>query len=125
MNDNVLAPAIRRVRIKQLTIYEISDDELKSLEAGSPASIYLNFAIFLISTAISFLVSLVTSTFPSDHIYMIFVLVIAVFFVIGFFLFILWFREHRSISRVAESIRNRVSPEGEPEQISNQSNDAL
>ncbi len=47
-------PAIRRARIDNLTIYEISDAELNILERGSPDSIYLNVAIALISSAISF-----------------------------------------------------------------------
>lgn len=54
-------PAVRRARIERLDIYEISETELQILERGSPDSILLNFAIFLVSIAVSFLVALLTT----------------------------------------------------------------
>lgn len=112
MSDN-FSPAIRRVRIQHLTIYEISEDELKILESGSPVSLHLNFAVFLLSVAISFATALVTTNFPSDRIYITFVAVLAISSSIGLFLLILWFKEHRSGSSIAKCVRNRLMPEGE------------
>lgn len=120
MSENTLPPAIRRARIQQLTIYEISEDELKTLEAGSPVSLHLNFAVFLLSVAISFATALATTTFPSDRVYVTFVVVLGISAVIGLFLLILWFREHRSGSSIARCVRNRLIPEGEPITVSAQ-----
>ncbi len=58
-------PAVRRARIGRLNIYEVSDSELQLLERGSPESLYLNFAIFLLSAALSFLTALFTTEIPS------------------------------------------------------------
>jgi hypothetical protein len=86
----VIPPAIRRGRIARLDIYEVSESELDILERGSPESAYLNFAIFLISAAISFLTSIVTTHIESDRTYDVFVIVTVVGFVIGFLLLFLW-----------------------------------
>ena len=115
-----LSPAIRRARIQQLTIYEISEDELKTLEAGSPVSLHLNFSVFLLSVAISFATALATTTFPSDRVFLIFVVVLGITSVIGVFLLILWFREHKAGSGIAMCVRNRLTPEGEPIEVSAQ-----
>lgn len=86
MTQDLLPPAIRRVRIQQLTIYEISEEELKALEAGSPVSLHLNFAVFLLSVAVSFAIALATTTFTNDRAFLTFVLVFIVASVIGLFL---------------------------------------
>lgn len=121
MSEDILPPAIRRARIQQLTIYEISEDELRTLEAGSPVSLHLNFAVFLLSVAISVATALATTTFPSDRVYLTFVVVLGISAVLGLFLLILWFREHRSGSNIAKCVRNRLDPEGEPIAVSDQS----
>ncbi|WP_139690639.1 hypothetical protein [Aeromonas sobria] len=107
------SPAIRRAYIQQLTIYEISEDELKALESGSPVSLHLNFAVFLLSVAMSFFTALLTTNFPSDRIFTTFVVVLSVSFLIGMFLLILWFKEHISGSSIGTRVRNRLIPEGE------------
>jgi hypothetical protein len=45
-----LLPAIRRARIDSLDIYEVSEYELALLERGSPDCLFLNFAIFLLTS---------------------------------------------------------------------------
>ena len=62
-----LLPAIRRARIDRLNIYEISETELQMLERGSPESLFLNFAIFLLSSASSLLVALLTTKIVAVH----------------------------------------------------------
>lgn len=44
--------AILRAKIDTLTIYEISEEELLTIERGSPDSIYLTIAIALLSFAL-------------------------------------------------------------------------
>ena len=40
---------VKRHKFDSLTIYDVSESELETIEKGSPSSIYLNFAIFLLS----------------------------------------------------------------------------
>lgn len=107
-------PAIRRGRIEQLTIYEISEAELEKLEEGSPASLFLNFAIALLSMAVSMLVALFTTKIESLHVFVIFVVVTVVGLVVGLVLLALWHRQHVSQTKLAELIRRRAPPEGIP-----------
>jgi len=112
MKNSNLTPKIKRICIGQLTIYEVSESELKTLEEGSPNSIYLNFSIFLLSVAISFLIALLTTTIKSQYVFIVFVLVTIIGFLFGIFLIIIWFKNHKSISNIINTIKNRKYPEG-------------
>ncbi len=101
-------PAIRRVRYRELTIFEITEEELELLEQGSPDSILLNFSICFTSAATSFLIALLTTTIESDRIYNTFVIVVAVSAVAGIVLLALWLRSRRSVSQVLHRIRDRA-----------------
>jgi hypothetical protein len=111
-------PEIRRACIDTLTIYEVSDSELKLLEQGSPDSILLNFSVFLLSTAISFTITLFSTTIQPDRTYMCFVLSTIVGYVVGFLLLLLWWRNRKSVSKTVDVIRKRLPPEGESELLS-------
>lgn len=107
-------PAIRRARIERLDIYEISEAELQILERGSPESLFLNFAIFLISVAASFLVALLTTEIQSVRVFNVFVIVTVIGFVAGAVLLLLWARYRRSTTTIFAQIRRRMPPEGVP-----------
>ena len=53
---------VRYVRLKNLMVYEISEDELQNLEKGSPAPVMLSFALFLLGIAITATITLFTTT---------------------------------------------------------------
>lgn len=112
-------PEIRRARIFQLTVYDVTDSELETLERGTPGTLYLNFAIFLLSSALSFTVSLFTATLTNPKTY----IVIVVFTIIGFlgggFLLILWKNSHTSVTKCIENIRKRLPPEGVQQHLEN------
>lgn len=116
-SSNEFLPAIRRARFDRLTIYEVSDRELDLLERGSPDSLFLNFAIALLSIAISLSVTFATTKIESDRNFIVLVLITIVGYVIGLFLLILWFRNHKSVLTVAKTIRERLPPEGTDEGI--------
>ncbi len=107
-------PAIRRARIDRLNIYEVSDSELQLLERGSPESLFLNFAIFLLSSATSLLAALLTTNIESTRVFNVFVIVTVVGFIVGMFLLALWRWYRRSRSTIFEQIRQRMPPEGVP-----------
>jgi hypothetical protein len=109
-------PEIVRARYDRLTIYEISEDELELLVRGAPDSVLLNFAIFLLSAAVSFLTALLTTTIDSDRLFVVFVIFTVAGFVIGSIMMALWWRGRRSVSSLIESIRNRLPPGGNQKQ---------
>jgi hypothetical protein len=110
-------PEIRRARFDKLTIYEVAESELVILEKGSPDSIYLNFAIFLLSMALSFTIALFTTTTLSTAILIFLIVCVVVGCIGGFFLLILWYRNRSSVSDCIETIRRRLPPEGMPEPL--------
>jgi len=93
-----------------LTIYEITESELSTIENGSPSSIYLNFAIFLLSIAASFLASLLTNDYTNkQNTLIVFLLITIVGFIIGGFLMILWLRTKNEFDQTINKIKDRMS----------------
>lgn len=109
-----LAPAIRRGRLDSLNIFDVTKEELDALERGSPVSVFLNLAIFVLSVAISFSASLLTTEIPSDRTFIVFVVVTVVGYIAGATFLLLWFFTRKSIKSVVENIRKRLPPEGVP-----------
>lgn len=113
-NPSPLAPAIHRARLDRLAIFEVSESELETLERGSPSSLFLNLAIFVVSVAISFSISLATTTINSDRTHAVFVIVTVIGYLAAFTFFLLWWKTYSSAKSVAQQIRNRLPPEGVP-----------
>lgn len=116
-SNNGFDPVIKRARYDQLTIYEISDTELHQLEQGTPESIYLNFAIFLLSIAIAFSISLLTTEIKSIKTYAFFISFTIIGYIIGILLLCLWRRSRKNIKSIIDTIKERLPPEGIVEQI--------
>jgi len=108
--ENTSTDEIRIIRgkVDSLSLYEITDNELETLEKGSPSSTYLNFAIFLLSVGFSFLVSLLTAKIESMKTYIAFMIFTVIGILAGVILLVLWYRERRSISRVIKKIKGRI-----------------
>lgn len=105
-------PEIRRGRIYQLTVYDVTDSELETLERGTPDSLYLNFSIFLLSSSISFTVSLLTATVTNANIFTVLVAFTIIGYLGGIFLLLLWKRGHTSVTKCVDGIRKRLPPDG-------------
>jgi hypothetical protein len=110
-SSNLPPVEIRRGSYKELTLYDVEESELELLAQGSPDSLYLNFSIFLLSAAVSFLTSLLT-TVVSDRVFTVFVVITALGFIIGVLLLIIWVKKRRSISALVQKIRDRLPSEG-------------
>jgi multidrug transporter EmrE-like cation transporter len=108
--ENTSTDEIRIIRgkVDSLSLYEITDNELETLEKGSPSSTYLNFAIFLLSVGFSFLVSLLTVKVESMKTYIAFMIFTVIGILAGVILLVLWYRERRSISKVIKKIKGRI-----------------
>jgi hypothetical protein len=110
-NTGDKAPRIVRGRVDSLSIYEITEDELRTLEQGSPSSTYFNFAIALLSTALSFITVLTTTSIPSGKLFTVFVVITVVGFALGSFLLILWCRTKSSVRVIVDRIKQRIRQE--------------
>jgi NADH:ubiquinone oxidoreductase subunit K len=102
-------PKIRRGNLDSLSIFEVSEGELITIERGSSNSIFLNFSIFLLSIAVSFLTALLTGNFENKQTVQIIMIVITVCgFIIGAFLLFLWLRKKDDFDEVVKCIRERM-----------------
>lgn len=102
-------PKIRKGKVDSLTIYEISEGELETIERGSPNSTLLNFAIFLLSIATSFFVTLLTVDLKDkQNLFIVFTIITVVGYIVGLVLFVLWWRTKNDLDEVLKRIKERV-----------------
>src|SRR6266540_331250 len=85
-------PEIRRGRVSSLEIYEITKDELATLEQGTPCGLFLNLAIFFWSAAASFFTSVIAGNIESTKVFTVFVVVVVVGIAAGIVLTLLWWQ---------------------------------
>lgn len=111
--DNV---KIHRAKCDSLKIYEVTEGELVTIERGSPNSVFLNFAIFFLSIAIAFLITLLTVKIDSDRLFTIFVVVCVLGFMVGFVLLFLWYKNNNEFSDTIDKIKARLKEEEEEEE---------
>lgn len=110
-------PSLPPVKIRtgvpaELTIHAVADHELEDLAHGAAdSSSYLNFAIFLLSTALSFFLTLLTAV-VSPRVFTVFVVITTVGFLNGTLLLVVWIRKRRSVWDLVEEIRSRVPAGG-------------
>ena len=104
-----IGPKIKRGRYDSLELFEVSESELTIIERGSPSSTYLNFAIFLISIASSFLTTLLTVDLSEKMtLFTIFTIICVIGYLIGIFLIILWYQNKNEFNDIIEKIRGRM-----------------
>lgn len=96
-------------RLRSLNGYEITEDELERLESGGSDPVFLNVAIFSISVALSFFITLLTVKMESNKLFIIFLVVTIIGFLAGFVLLILWWRSRRSVKDLVKRIKERLS----------------
>jgi NADH:ubiquinone oxidoreductase subunit K len=107
-NSNI---RVRRAYVDCVELYEVKEHELIQLEKGSDADIFLNFAIFLFSTAFACNLTLVSANFTKP-IFQTFAIVVTVIgYLLSLLLIILWFRNRKNINEVIKQIRKRLPVE--------------
>lgn len=102
---------IRRGRVDSVDLYEVKENELELLEKGSPATLQLNFAIFLLSTSFSTIIALITTEPRWPLVQMFFVVVTVVGILLGLYLLFSWWKTRASISKVIKKIKDRIPKE--------------
>lgn len=107
--DSGSTPAITRAAVGSVCIYDVTEGELEILKQGSPNSIFLNFAIFLLSAALTIFVTLMVTT-TSQTVFIILVIVLFIALIGGAFLMILWKVSRNSFSATIIKIESRKKP---------------
>ena len=108
---------INRGRINSLTIYEITEDELDKLEKGDTDTIDLNFAIFALSVASSFLITLLTTKIESIKTFNIFLVVVIVGFFSALILLVRWWKNRKNTGLIVSKIKKRIDQAKSPLKI--------
>lgn len=101
---------IRYVGFGQLTVYLVSEDELRLIETGGPSSTYLNLAILFLSAGASFFASLVVSPPSGIHSFTVMTVLTVASLIAGTVLLVLWRRSSKVASAVIHRIRARGTP---------------
>lgn len=101
---------VNRAKYDEITLYEISEEELDTIERGSPSSNYLSFSLVLLSTFASFLASLLLADVQGKT-YTFFVVITVVSGIVGTILLILWRQSNKSSKKIFIKIRSRKNVE--------------
>lgn len=99
---------VNKGKLDYLNVYEITEDELDRMGRGGSDSIFLNFAIFSFSIAISFLITLLTTSINSDRTFSIFLILTILGFLSGGLLLILWWKNRLSVNELTGRIKDRM-----------------
>ena len=111
VEDDQQTPRIRRGRVDSVDLYEIKDSELDLLERGMP-DLQLNFAIFLLTLAVTAVSSLTTASFENPLVRTVFVVAAVVGVLGGAFLLLAWYGSYTSHRDVCRRIRERMPTNG-------------
>ncbi|HMO03842.1 MAG TPA: hypothetical protein PKC67_02860 [Kiritimatiellia bacterium] len=115
---------VRRGRVDSLTVYDVTESELQDLERGTPGNLYLNFAIFLLSIAVSFFVALFSTEIKSTRTFCVFVIVAVIGGVGGLVLLAIWKKSKETTSIIIDRIKKRV-PKEDTKDLDAQQEDAV
>ncbi len=103
------AVEIRYVGIGQLTLYIISEDELRMIETGGPSATLLNFAVGFLFLSAGLLGSLMLTEQPkSIYKFNVFVILLVASCITGLILLVLWSRFRKDASKTIDRIRERA-----------------
>jgi hypothetical protein len=104
---------VRVALVASVDLYQIKDSELDTFEKGSPADLHLNFAIALLTLAVSAFGTLYTATFQNETAKTVYIVITIAGFMIGVFLLASWWKSHTSLKQICKKIRERMPPEAE------------
>lgn len=129
-NENLPASGenipVRRGKVSSVIIYEVREDELRLIEQGGAAADKLNFAIGLISSAVTALITMLSTDIQSEYTKFFFVALTLIGFIWGTYFWFSWHRNKKSVPEVVSEIRKRlngsIEQESEPNDPENEPN---
>lgn len=102
--------AIKLAQPGELKAYVVHEHQLDQLAQGSPASLLLNFALFFLGVAASFLGTITTAPPNQDRTYYTFLIVFLVTLIAGAVLFVVWYSMHKSVASQVQEIKAQMPP---------------
>lgn len=105
-----VAPVVRVAPLGELKVYMVTEEEIDKLGGGSPGSIFLNFAIALLSLSASFLLTLLTTTIGAIAVLVFFICSCLICFIAGLICSVLSWQTHVSTRAVVRAIKDRMPP---------------
>ena len=104
-------PRITHVPAGDIICYEVYEHELNQIANGSQNPILLNFAIGLLSIAVTVLAALASFPAPaSNRVFTVFLVLFIITFISGALLILLWARSWKSQSDILTTIKSRLKP---------------
>ncbi len=95
--------------VDSLTLYEVTEDELSLLEHGPLSTVYLNFAIGLLTLSASFFTTIFTVDLtPTIVKFIVFLTVSIISLIIGIISLVLWYRSDRTYKSLIVKIKKRT-----------------
>ena len=110
-NEGSAGPKIRRGMVDSINIYEITESELEVLENATPTGVLFDVGVACLSTAISFVVTLTTTTIPNDRMFYSYLIVCILGFIASVFFLIMWWAGRKSVKVVIRKIKDRIQIE--------------
>lgn len=99
---------VQVVKMGTLTLYEISEDELRLIEAGDPSSVFLNFGIFALSLGVGIGTTLLAAgEIRSRVVFDVLVILTGLGVLAGIVLLFLWRRSAKQTRSVIQAVRER------------------
>lgn len=105
----------KRHRLPHVEIYEVTGDELDNIEReAATIGTDLQFALVLLSAALSFTATLVLTTIPSQRRFESFLIITVIAYILGLSFGIRWLRQREPFKECLRKIRDRrVGPIGQ------------
>lgn len=107
---------IRRGRVGSISLFEITDAELQTIEHGAPSSTLTNFGFFLGSAFLSFLSVLLSTPISSDRLFVVYVIIAICSGLISVCCFIVASKMKGGLKELIAKIKERV-PSSEVEKV--------
>lgn len=105
-----VGPPVRFSTVSEIRIYWVHEYELEVLARGTANALLLNFALFLLPIAITLFVTLLTTTIPSDRLFVCFLSVAVITTIAGVVFLLLWWRSYKSSGDLLRTIQARMPP---------------
>lgn len=99
---------VRVAPLGELTAYTVHEHELDIIAAGSPATLAFNFAVALISIGITFILTLTTTTIPTDRLFYGYLIACINCLLVGFIMFVYWLKTRTSVNITVTKIKSRL-----------------
>jgi hypothetical protein len=99
---------VRVAPLGELTAYTVHEHELDIIAAGSPATLAFNFAVALISIGITFILTLTTTTIPTDRLFYGYLIACTNCLLVGFIMFVYWLKTRTSVNITVTKIKSRL-----------------